>query len=291
MDSPQRTLINPACKAQQSQPTGASGPPREEYQKNSPRHLWKGADRVPESFSSHLGSCSVHVYICWHDHGQSQLLASVNNQTKSERCVCLFNQYLQYLQAVFKLHGNTIGTKCQGVNLMLCSNLGGVSCRYASKITGIISVASSSCREPALEIILFLSGCDRADGLFNSVMNVVAETFNSAAGREDSSLSTSALFYAALIDYHEASSSPVIMILIPYRSRRRESGSKVKFAQGWERWPEHFSMRSRQLTISFGQTEDAEWWLDTPTMKDIQDKDNSTVEELVVFHEVDGGSQ
>lgn len=115
---------------------------------------------------------------------------------------------------------------------MLCSNLGGVSCRYASKITGIISVASSSRREPTLEIILFLSGCDRADGLFNSVMNVVPETFSSAAGREDSSLSTSALFYAALIDYHEASSSLVITILIPYRSRRRESGSKVKFAQG-----------------------------------------------------------
>lgn len=82
-----------------------------------------------------------------------------------------------------------------------------------------------------MEIILFLSGCDRADGLFNSVMNAVPETFSSAAGREDSSPSASALFYAALIDYHEASSSLVITILIPYRSRRRESGSKAKFAQ------------------------------------------------------------
>lgn len=112
---------------------------------------------------------------------------------------------------------------------------------------------SASPLPPSLEIILFLSGCDRADGLFNSVMNVVPETFSSAAGREDSFLPTSALFYAALIDYHEASSSLVITILISYRSRRRGSGSKVKFAQGWERWPEQFSMRSRQVNISFGR--------------------------------------
>lgn len=251
MDSQECTLINPVSKARQSQPTGASAPPREEYQKNSPR-----ADHVLESFSSYLGSCSPwFIYVDMMSIPASGL--TVNNQTKSGGEVhlsitfSLFSQYLQHLQTVFKLHDDTIGTKCQGVNLMLCSNLGGVSCWYASKITGIISVASSSCREPTLEIILFLSGCDRADGLFNSVMNVVPETLSSAAGQEDSSLSTSALFYAALIDYHEASSSPVITILIPNRSRRRESGSKVKFAQGWERWPEHFSMRSRQLKISF----------------------------------------
>lgn len=105
---------------------------------------------------------------------------------------------------------------------MLCPNLISDSCRYASKITGIISVVSSYRREPTLEIILFLSGCDRADGLFNSVMNAVPETFSSAAGWNDSSLSTSPLFYAALIDYHEASSSPLITILISYRSSRRE---------------------------------------------------------------------
>lgn len=97
---------------------------------------------------------------------------------------------------------------------MLCSNLISDSCRYTSKITGIISVVSSSHHDPTLEIILFLSGCDRADGLFNSVMNALPETFSSVAGRNDSSLSTSALFYAALIDYDEACSSPVITILI-----------------------------------------------------------------------------
>lgn len=44
-----------------------------------------------------------------------------------------------------------------------------------------------------------------ADGLFNSVMNVVPETFSSAVGQNDFSLSTSALLYVALIDYDEAS--------------------------------------------------------------------------------------
>lgn len=77
---------------------------------------------------------------------------------------------------------------------MLCSNLIGDSCRYTSEITGIIGGVSSSRREPTLKIILFLSGCDRADGLFNSVMNAVPETVSAAAGRNDSSLSTSALF-------------------------------------------------------------------------------------------------
>ena len=71
---------------------------------------------------------------------------------------------------------------------MLWPNPVGDSCRYASKMTGIISAASSSCREPTLEIILYLSGCDRADGLFTSVMNAVAETLGSAAGWRDSSV-------------------------------------------------------------------------------------------------------
>lgn len=66
----------------------------------------------------------------------------------------------------------------------------------------------------ALQIILFLPRCDRADGLFNNVMNVGPETFSSAAGQNVFAVSTSALLYFALIDYHEARSSLVITILI-----------------------------------------------------------------------------
>ena len=73
-----------------------------------------------------------------------------------------------------------------------------------------------------LELILFFCGCDRADGLFNSVMNEVSETFSSAVGQSDFSLSTSALLYVAFIDYDEAFSSPVITILISDRCRRAE---------------------------------------------------------------------
>lgn len=74
----------------------------------------------------------------------------------------------------------------------------------------------------ALELMLFFCGCDRANGLFNSVMNEVSETFSSAVGQNDFSMSTSVLLYVALIDYDEAFSSPVITILISDRCRRTE---------------------------------------------------------------------
>lgn len=68
--------------------------------------------------------------------------------------------------------------------------------------------------------ILLLCGCDRGNGLFNSVMNEVSETFSSAVGQNDFSLSTSAWLYVALIDYDGAASSQFITILISDRCRR-----------------------------------------------------------------------
>lgn len=79
------------------------------------------------------------------------------------------------------------------------------------------------------KIILFFSDCDKADGLFNSVMNVVPETFSSAVGHNDFSLSASAVPYIALIDYDEALSSLVITILIEYRCRSTERGQDEVF--------------------------------------------------------------
>ncbi len=73
-----------------------------------------------------------------------------------------------------------------------------------------------------LELILFFCYYDKTNGLFNSVMNEVSETFSFAVGQNDFSLSTSVLLYVALIDYDEAFSSPVITILILARCKRTE---------------------------------------------------------------------
>lgn len=76
-----------------------------------------------------------------------------------------------------------------------------------------------------------LCACDRADGLFNNVMNGVSETFSSAAGRNDFTLSTSE--YTALIDYDENFSSPVIIILIPDGCKRTEWTEVLEAVELW----------------------------------------------------------
>lgn len=88
---------------------------------------------------------------------------------------------------------------------------------------------SYPCCSRSPQMILFSSGCDKGDGLFNSVMNVVPETFSSAAGHSDFSPSASAWLYIALIDYDEALSSLVITILIGHRCRRTEGGQREDF--------------------------------------------------------------
>lgn len=62
-------------------------------------------------------------------------------------------------------------------------------------------------------------------------MNVVPETFSSAAGHSDFSPSASASLYIALIDYDEALSSLVITILIGHRCRRTEGGQGEDFTR------------------------------------------------------------
>lgn len=93
------------------------------------------------------------------------------------------------------------------------------------------AAGSSPCCSRSPQIIPSSSGSDKGDGLFNSVMNVVPETFSSAAGHTDSSPSASASLYIALIDYDEALSSLVITILIGRRCRRTEGGRGEDFTR------------------------------------------------------------